>query len=265
MALDWLSGHVLDVVLALLILAIGGWLSRRLSKLIVVVIERRGLDKTLGTFLSNISYYVMLIVVFIAAAGQLGIDTMSFVTVLGAAGLAIGLALKDSLSSFASGVMLIIFKPFAVDDYIEAGGVAGGVEEITIFTTRLRSVDNKTVIVPNSSVTAGPITNYTARETRRVDLVFGIGYDDDLRKAKELLERMLADDERVLEDPAPQVAVSALGDSSVDFIVRPWVKTGDYWDVYWDMTERVKLAFDEAGITIPYPQQDVHLHREKSV
>ena len=263
-ALDWLGANAGNLIIALLILIIGSWLAKRISNLIIRVMNKRELDVTLSSFLANIVYYMLLLVVLIATAGQLGIDTMSFVTILGAAGLAVGLALKDSLSNFASGVMLVIFKPFKVGDYVEAGDKNGIVEKITIFNTILNSLDNKLVIVPNSTVMGGSITNYSAKETRRVDLSFGIGYGDDLKKAKSLLEGLIAADERILKDPAPAVAVSELGDSSVNFVVRPWVKTGDYWDVYCNLTENVKLIFDAEGITIPFPQQDVHLYNVKS-
>ena len=175
--------------------------------------------------------------------------------------LAIGFALQGSLANFASGVMLVIFRPFKTGDYVEAGGSSGSVEEITIFNTVLKTPDNKKVIVPNSKITADNITNYSAQEVRRIDMVFGIGYDDDLRRAKQSLEQMLAEDERVLKEPAPLVAVLELADSSVNFAVRPWVKREHYWDVHFDLTEKVKLAFDEQGISIPFPQTDVHLHQ----
>ncbi len=262
-ALGWLSDNAANLIIALLILLIGAWISKRLSKLVVRIMDKRKVDSLLSSFLGNIVYYLLLLMVLIATAGQLGINTMSFVTILGAAGLAVGLALKDSLSNFASGVMLVIFRPIKVGDYVEAGGKDGVVEKITIFNTVLNSLDNKLVIVPNSAVTAGPITNFTANETRRVDLKFGISYGDDIKKAKGLLDSLIAADERVLRDPAPTVAVAELGDSSVNFVVRPWVKTGDYWGVYFDLTEKVKLTFDAEGITIPFPQQDVHVFNKK--
>ena len=262
--IDWLSANAGRFVVALLILVIGLWLAKRLSNLARRVVARRKLDETLGSFLANIIYWAGLLVVLIAAAGQLGIDTMSFVTILGAAGLAVGLALKDSLANFAAGVMIVVFRPFKVGDYVEAGGTAGVVEKISIFNTNLNTPDNKLVIVPNGAVIGGPITNYTAKDTRRVDLVFGIGYGDDIKLAKEILNELVKADERVLADPAPVVVVKELGESSVDFAVRPWVKTADYWDVTFDLTEKVKLAFDERGVTIPFPQRDVHLFNEKS-
>ncbi|HDM77631.1 MAG TPA: mechanosensitive ion channel, partial [Deltaproteobacteria bacterium] len=210
-----------------------------------------------------IIYYTLLIVVVIAAAGQLGINTTSFLTIVGAAGLAIGLALKDSLSNFASGVMLILFRPFRVGDVVNAAGVTGKVETISMFTTIMNTPDNQKIIVPNSAITSSTITNITANETRRVDLVIGIGYEDNIGKAKEILNRLIEEDDRILSDPAPTIAVSELADSSVNFVVRPWVKTEDYWIVYFDLTEKIKNTFDAEGINIPYPQTDVHLYPEK--
>ncbi|MBU3952625.1 MAG: mechanosensitive ion channel, partial [Proteobacteria bacterium] len=205
-----------------------------------------------------------LVGVLIAAAGQLGINTASFIAIVGAAGLAIGLALKDSLSNFSSGVMLILFRPFRVGDYVTAGGVSGKVMRIDLFNTTLNTPDNQRVIVPNANITNGVITNVTANDTRRVDLTIGIGYGDDIALAKRVLDRIVKADDRVLETPAPTIAVSALADSSVNFVVRPWVKTDDYWNVYFDLTEKIKLTFDKEGIRIPFPQQDVHLFLEKS-
>jgi small conductance mechanosensitive channel len=219
------------------------------------------MDETLAKFLVALTRITLLTLVIIAAITALGVEPVSFVAVLGAAGLAVGMALQGSLSNFAAGVMLIIFRPFNVGDYVEAGGSAGVVQEIRIFSTILNTPDNKKVILPNSTVTGGNIVNYSANDTRRVDMVFGIGYDDDIKAAKEILEQIVAADNRVLKDPAPKIAVSELADSSVNFVVRPWVKTEDYWNVYFDITEKVKLTFDEKGISIPFPQTDVHLHQ----
>jgi small conductance mechanosensitive channel len=260
--MNWLSVYSLKIVAAILVLIIGKWLSRKISKVLSIVLEKNKVDATLVGFLANITYYALLIMVIIAAAGQLGINTTSFLTIVGAAGLAVGLALKDSLSNFASGVMLILFRPFHVGDFVTAGGVTGKVEQITIFTTVLNTPDNQRVIVPNGAITSDVITNVNANPTRRVDMVFGIGYDDDIAKAKKILTELLDADERILKDPAPMVALSELADSSVNFVVRPWVKAENYWGVYFDMHEKVKLTFDDAGISIPYPQQDVHLFQE---
>jgi len=223
------------------------------------VLHSRGMDDILVDFLAAILRWALLLFVIIAALSQLGINTNSLVAVLGAAGLAIGLSLQSSLSNFAAGVMLIIFRPFTKGDFVEAGGASGIIDKISIFTTTLTTPDNKEVIVPNGAIIGSNITNYSARPTRRVDMVFGVSYDDDIRKAKQLLQDILAADERILKDPAPVVAVGALAESSVNFLVRPWAKTTDYWAVYWDTTEAVKTRFDEAGISIPYPQVDVHM------
>jgi len=259
----YLSTYALKVAAAIIILMVGKWMSRKLANLLSNVLKKNNVDVTLISFLENIAYYALLVVVVIAALGQLGINTTSFLTIVGAAGLAVGLALKDSLSNFASGVMLIFFRPFRAGDWVNAGGVLGKVESITIFNTIINTPDNQRVIVPNSSITSNVITNITANPTRRVDLVMGIGYDDDIKKAKDIMEQIVNNDNRVLSDPAPTIAVSELADSSVNFVVRPWVKTEDYWDVYFDLTEKLKTAFDQEGITIPYPQRDVHMYMEK--
>ncbi|MFT5726555.1 MAG: small conductance mechanosensitive channel [Desulforhopalus sp.] len=244
---------------ALLIFLIGKLIARWVTNIMIRVMRSRNVDVTLITFLEGIIYYALLTSVIIAAAGQLGIKTTSFLAVLGAASLAIGLALKDSLSNFSSGMMLILFRPFRVGDVVTIGGETGTVEAISVFSTILNTGDNQKKIIPNGAISNATITNITANPTRRVDLVVGIGYDDDIRKAKETLEAIMAADDRILKDPAPLVAVSALGASSVDLVVRPWVNTGDYWKVYFSLNETIKLTFDEKGISFPFPQQDVHL------
>lgn len=249
----------IKIALALIIFIIGRMAVAVVIKMVRKVLQARGMDDILVSFLTSILRWVLLLFVIIAALSQLGVDTTSLVALLGAAGLAIGLSLQSSLSNFASGVMLIIFRPFAKGDFVEAGGASGVIEQISIFTTTMRTPDNKEVIVPNGAIIDNNITNYSARDTRRIDMVFGIGYDDDIRKAKALLEEIVAADERVLAEPAPVIAVSELADSSVNFVVRPWAKTSDYWAVQWDTTEAVKLRFDEAGISIPYPQMDIHV------
>jgi small conductance mechanosensitive channel len=259
---QFITTYSLKLVAAVLVLLIGKWLAKRISNLVAKLMEKSKVDVTLIKFLDNIIYYTLLVVVVIAAAGQLGINTTSFLTIVGAAGLAIGLALKDSLSNFASGVMLIMFRPYRIGDFVTVGGVSGNVAAIGMFNTTLNTPDNKREIVPNSSVTSNVITNVTANDTRRVDLVMGIGYDDDIKKAKEVLERVVGENKRVLKSPAPKIAVSELADSSVNFVVRPWVKTDDYWDTYFELTEAIKIAFDKEGISIPYPQRDVHLYNE---
>ena len=248
------------IAMALVIFIAGRWVIKIVTRLAERMMGKAGLDTMLTSFLGNILYTVLLLVVIIAALDQLGVQTTSLIAVFGAAGLAIGLALKDSLANFSSGVMLIIFRPFNVGDFVEAAGISGVVEEVRIFNTVMRTGDNREIIVPNSHIYSGPITNVSARDTRRIDIVFGIGYDDDIRKAKQLIEDAFAADERILDDPAPAVTVAELADSSVNLNVRPWVKTSDYWAVYSDLLENLKLACDENGISIPYPQRDVHMH-----
>ena len=250
----------IQILTALVIFVVGRWIAKAITGVLRKTLTRANADDMLVGFLGNIAYGLLLTFVIIAALSQLGIETTSLAAILAAAGLAVGLALQGSLSNFAAGVMIVIFRPFRKGDYIEAAGTAGSVDDINIFTTTLKTPDNKTVIIPNSGVTGGNITNYSAEPKRRVDLVFGIGYNDDLKKAKKVLESIVTSDERVLKDPAPLVAVDELADSSVNFIVRPWVNTADYWGVYWDMTEKVKETFDEEGISIPFPQQDVYMH-----
>lgn len=254
-----ISEFGLQILAALVIFVVGRWVARRLASLLEKGMKRAGTDSTLIGFLRNIVYYALLTFVILAAVAQLGVQTTSFIAVLGAAGLAVGLALQGSLANFAAGVLIILFRPFKAGDYVEAGGVSGSVETISIFTTTLRTPDNKTVIVPNGQITGSAITNYSARDTRRVDMVFGVGYDDDLDKVQRVIEEVVKADGRVLDDPAPQVVVASLGDSSVNFNVRPWVKTEDYWGLYFDLNKRLKQRFDDEGVSIPYPQRDLHL------
>lgn len=246
------------ILFALLIFYIGRFVVGRIIKLVNRVMLGRGMDETLVNFICSILRWVGLLFVTIAALSKLGVDTTSLVALLGAAGLAIGLSLQSSLGNFAAGVMLIIFKPFKKGDFVEAGDATGVVESISIFTTVMTTPDNKEVIVPNGSIIGGNIINFSARPTRRVDMVFGIAYDDDLRQAKRILEEIVAADSRVLAEPAPVITLGELADSSVNFLVRPWVKAEDYWAVLWDTTEAVKLRFDDAGVSIPFPQMDVH-------
>lgn len=253
----------LRIVVALLIFIIGRMIAAYLANLCRKLMIKANVDETLRPFLRNIIYYMIVAAVVIAALGQAGINVTSFLAVLGAAGLAVGLALKDSLSNFAAGVLLIMLRFFSRGDFITAAGESGTVTAINIFNTVLTTPDNKVITIPNSAVLGGTITNVTANDTRRVDLVFGIGYDDDLLKAKQTLEKIVAEEPRVLKDPAPQIEVSELADSSVNFVCRPWCKTSDYWGVYFAITEKVKLVFDQENISIPYPQQDVHMYTEK--
>ena len=259
---DYVIPWGVNIAMALAIFVIGRWIAGMLVRLVGRLMEKSKLDPMLVSFGTSILNAVLLLFVIIAALNQLGVDTTSFIALIGAAGLAVGLSLQGSLQNFAAGVLLVIFRPFKVGDVIEAGGASGKVEEIGIFTTTLKTGDNRVIIVPNGAIYGGVITNNSARDTRRVDMVFGIGYDDDIKKARDILQSIVDADERILKDPAPLIAVGELADSSVNFFVRPWVKSGDYWSVRFDLNERVKAAFDEAGISIPYPQMDVHLSKE---
>lgn len=250
----------INIVLAILIFVIGKKVVKVATNIAKKLMVKAKVDALLVNFIGSILNAMLLLFVAIAALDQLGVNTTSFIALIGAAGLAIGLALQGSLQNLASGVMLIVFRPFTIGDFIDAGGAMGTVEQIGIFSTTMRTGDNKEIIVPNGSIFGGTITNVSARDTRRVDMVFGIGYGDDIKKAKEIIENILDSDERILKDPAPLIAVGELADSSVNFNVRPWCKTGDYWGVYFDTHENIKLAFDEQGISIPYPQMDVHQH-----
>jgi len=251
----------INIILALAVFVIGRWLANMIVRGVKRLMKKANMDKALIGFLSSILNAVLLVVVVIAALEQLGVNTTSVLAVFAAAGLAVGLALKDSLSNFSAGVMLIIFKPFKVGDFVEAAGIAGVVEVIRIFNTQLRTGDNREIIVPNAQIYGGIITNFSAREQRRIDLVIGIGYEDDIRTAKQILEEILQAEERVLKEPTPVILVSELGESSVDLAVRPWVNSADYWDVRSDLLETIKREFDAKGISIPYPQRDVHLQQ----
>ena len=246
---------------ALVIFYVGRIVVRMVTRGMRKVMDARQVDKTLVTFVSNLVNMILMVVVVIAAVGALGVQTTSFIAILGAAGLAVGLALQGSLSNFASGVLIIIFRPYKVGDWIEGAGVSGSVVEVQILTTILKTGDNKQVIVPNSQIMGSIITNYSANEQRRVDMVVGVSYEDDLDKVRSTIEELIAADDRILADPAPTVAVSELADSSVNFVVRPWVETADYWGVMFDLTEAIKKRFDKDGISFPFPQQDVHLYK----
>ena len=258
---DLIAFYGLKVIAAIAILIIGRWIAIAVRNLLRRVMRKSAVEETLVSFVSNVAYVALLAFIIIAALGQLGVHTASFVAVIGAAGLAIGLALQGSLANFAAGVLMIIFKPFKVGDYIEGGGTAGTVEEISIFTTVLKSPDNRKIIVPNAKMTGDNIVNYSAKDQRRIDIVAGVSYGDDLDKVRKVLEQILAEDARILRDPAPTIGVLALADSSINFAVRPWVKTGDYWPVYFDTQEKIKKRFDAEGISIPFPQRDVHLYK----
>lgn len=258
-AIPW----AINIAFALAIFVVGRWAVRALIKVAGKLLAKAGMDEILVNFVTSIANAILLLFIIIAALDQLGVDTTSLIALLGAAGLAVGLALQNSLQNFAAGVMLIIFRPFKNGDFIEAGGTMGVVESISIFSTIMRTGDNREVIVPNGSIYNGTITNYSARDTRRIDMVFGIGYDDDIKKAKEIMDGILKADDRVLADPEPLIAVAELADSSVNFNVRPWVNSGDYWAVKFDLTEKIKIAFDENGISIPYPQMDLHIDKSE--
>ncbi|WP_042150658.1 MULTISPECIES: mechanosensitive ion channel family protein [unclassified Pseudoalteromonas] len=268
-AVDWLNNNSdlithygINTILAIVIFLIGNKVAKFCAKITEKAFAKKKVDKAVSSFVSSIINALVFAVAILMALSQVGIETTSFIAILGAAGLAIGLALQGSLSNFASGVLIIMLRPFKSGDYIEAAGKSGSVEKIEIFATELRTPDNKVVIVPNSSIMSGAITNYSREATRRIDLVIGVGYDADLKQAKQVLQSVLDADERILKDPAYTVAVSDLADSSVNFVVRPWVKTADYWAVYFDLMENIKLALDEANINIPYPQMDVHVQKE---
>ena len=246
---------------AIAIFFIGKLLVRLLLNAVSKIMHKQEVDDTLESFVLSLSRIILMLFVIIAAVGALGIQTTSFIAVLGAAGLAIGLALQGSLSNFASGVLIVMFRPYKVGDFIEAAGVAGVVVHVEILTTILKTGDNKQVIVPNGQVMGSIITNYSANDTRRVDMVIGVSYDDDLDKVRATLEELIAADDRILAEPAHKIAVSELADSSVNFIVRPWVKSEDYWGVMFELTEAIKKRFDADGISFPFPQQDVHLYR----
>ena len=243
---------------AIAIFIIGKWFAGFASSLIMKMMKKANVDETLSKFVSKLIYGILIAFVVMSALNNLGVDTTSFLAMFGAAGLAVGLAFKDTFANIGAGILLIFFRPFKTGDFITVAGETGTVEEISLFATSLGTLDNKFILIPNGSIVGGVITNYSKKATRRVDLVFGIGYDDDLKLAKKTLEEIGLNDERVLAEPAPFVAVGELGDSSVNFIVRFWVNTPDYWAVHFDVIEKVKLTFDEKGISIPYPQMDIH-------
>lgn len=248
-------------LLALVVLVVGFWIIKRVVGVLDKALNKKGVEPTLTRFLESLTGVILKALLLISVASMVGIETTSFIAVLGAAGLAIGLALQGSLSNFAGGVLLLLFKPYKVGDVIETQGHLGTVNSIQIFTTVLKTPDNKTIIIPNGPVANGSIVNYSTEPTRRCDMVFGIGYDDDIDKAKAILRELIEADSRVLKDPAYALLLSELADSSVNFTLRLWVNAADYWGLYFDMQEAVKKAFDAQGISIPYPQRDVHIHQ----
>lgn len=249
----------LQVLLALVIFVVGKYFANIAKKLTGKLLTKRKIDPTVVSFVSNLAWAAVFVFTVIATLGQIGVQTASLVAVIGAAGLAVGLALQGSLSNFASGVLMVIFRPCRVGDYIEAAGIAGTVDEITIFSTKLRTPDNKVIVAPNSSVMNGTITNYSAMDTRRIDLVIGVSYDADLKETKAVLKSVLDNNDHVLKDPAYTVALVELANSSVNFVVRPWVKGSDYWPARFEILEQIKVALDEANIGIPYPQMDIYV------
>ena len=254
----------INLAIALAIFYVGKFAVKLVVRAVGKVMQKQGVDETLETFICNLVQASLMIVIVIAAIGAIGIQTTSFIAIFGAAGLAIGLALQGSLSNFAAGVLIVLFRPYLVGDFIEAAGIMGSVEQVQILTTVLKTGDNKQIIVPNSQIMNSIITNYSANDTRRIDMVVGVSYDDDLDKVRATLAELIADEARILEDPAPLVAVAELADSSVNFFVRPWVKSADYCGVKLDLTEAIKKRFDNDGISFPFPQQDVHLYKTGS-
>jgi small conductance mechanosensitive channel len=253
------TAFALDLLAAILIFIIGRWLAKWISIIIGRVMTKAKVEQILVTFVQHLSYFGLLAFVIIAALDRVGIKLTAAIAVLGAAALAVAFALQGSLSNFAAGILMVIFKPFGVGDFVSVAGVQGTIQEIQVLNTVLNSPDNVRIIVPNAQVTGGTISNYTANTTRRIDLTIGVSYDDDLKKAKQVIESVLGADARILKNPAPTVAVYELGDSSVNFVVRPWVKPADYWDVYFNVTEKLKLALETNGLTIPFPQQEIYI------
>ncbi|MCK4586984.1 MAG: mechanosensitive ion channel [Gammaproteobacteria bacterium] len=265
---DYLNLYIipwgLNLIMALVIFIVGRWLAKSIKNVSKRLMSKAEMDEILTNFVGNMLYFALLIVVVIAALDRLGINTTSVMAIFAAAGLAVGLALKDSLSNFAAGVMLVFFKPFKAGDFIEAAGITGVVEQLRIFSTVMRTGDNREITIPNSHIYGGTIVNFSARDTRRIDLIFGIGYEDNIKQAKALIDEAMNEDERILKDPEPVILLMELADSSVNFAVRPWVNSPDYWVVRGDLMERVKEKFDANGISIPYPQQDLHLYKAEA-
>ena len=251
----------IKLIAAIAIFYIGRLIAKVVTRGVRKLMVAQEVDKILESFVSNLVYSLLMIFVIIAAINQLGVQTTSLIAIMGAAGLAVGLALQGSLANFAAGVLIVMFRPYKVGDFVEAAGIAGSVLQVQILTTVLKTGDNKQIIVPNGQIMGSIITNFSANDTRRVDLTIGIGYDDDIDKARDTIQDLIDADDRVFKDPASLIAVSELADSSVNFVVRMWVNSGDYWGVNFDMTEAIKKRFDKEGISFPYPQQDVHIHQ----
>ncbi|KGK41544.1 mechanosensitive ion channel protein [Nitrincola sp. A-D6] len=260
---ELIISYAVNLTAALLIILIGSMVIKFATNSLNRVLKKRRVDPTIANFVTSLIKYGLLAFVIIAALGRVGVQTASFVAIVGAAGLAIGLAMQGALSNFAAGVLLIGFRPFKAGDYIEAGGTAGTVESVQIFTTMMKTPDNRVIVVPNSNILSGNIVNYSQEPQRRVDLVIGVAYTADLKQTKQILQNIVDADERILKDPACNISVNELGASSVDLIVRPWVNSADYWTVRWDLLEKIKNELDNNGIDIPYPQMDIHLIREE--
>ncbi len=260
-AIELIMSYGPKLVLAIIVLLIGLWLIKILVKAFKKVLENAGMDVSLQKFLTSLVSILLKALLIISVASMVGIATTSFIAILGAAGLAIGLALQGSLANFAGGVLILIFKPFKVGDFINAQGHAGTVHAIQVFNTTLKTPDNKTIIIPNGALSNGSIINFSTESQRRIDMTFGISYTDDIKKAKDILNRLVESDNRILKDPFPAIVVSELADSAVNFAVRVWCNAPDYWNIYFDMHENVKLAFDKDRISIPFPQQDIHVYQ----
>jgi len=258
---EYLLPFAIHFLAALAIFVVGRWVARFVTAQTRRLMTRAKVDETLRKFLCNMTYALLLVVVLLASLDELGVDTTSLTAILATAGLAVGFALRDSLANFAAGVLLIMFKPFRVGDFVEAGGASGAVEEIQLFTTYLRTGDNVQIIVPNGMIANASIKNFSAKRTRRIDLTVGCGYQDNLRDVRQFLIDLLQNDARILDDPEPLVAVEALCDNSVNFVVRPWVASGDYWSTRRDLTEAIKNGFDERGFHIPFPTREIHVHQ----
>ena len=261
---QYITDFGVHIVSAILILVLGFWISARLTKILKRVLVARNVDLTLIGFLTSALKFILYLFVIIAAVSRIGIETTSFIAALGAAGLAIGLALQGSLSNVAAGVMLIIFRQIKVGQFIESGGVSGTIEKVGIFNTTLATVDNKVIYIPNSKLINDNIINHTEKDTRRIDMIFSISYEDDIDHAKNIILQLINSEPEVLKEPAPVVAVGELADSSVNILVRPWVKTGSYFETKFRLTEQIKKKFDEENISIPYPKSDVYIHRKEN-
>jgi len=259
--IEMLIAGVINLVIAGIIFLVGKWVAKMTQNALEALLRKRSVDEVLVDFLGTIVYALVIVAAIVAAFDQVGIPATSFIAIIGAAGLAIGLALKDSLSNFASGVMLVLFRPFTKGDFIDAGGITGTVDEIRLVSTTLTTPDNKLVTVPNAMIYTSAITNYSSKETRRLDMVFGVGYDDDLKVVADILTKICSDHPKVLAEPEPNIFITNLGDSSVDFAVRPWVNGVDYWGVRAELLGTAKIELEAAGCNIPYPQTDVHLHQ----